>query len=433
MGAFGAACHMILSASINLFDGEELLDAKLRALRCQIEHISIVYQKRSYAGNPCSPLLLGTLDYLLQEGLVDEVLEYEFEPDPFANPQVFEADKRTRGLELARKFGATHFITMDADEFILPDAMAYAKQQVIEHDYDATACKLIDYWISPRYQVRGLAQAWGDYLYVPLIYKIRPNIAFTAEKHHEHYYCIADTTRKLPTNNPHRLDDQVIMHHMTTVRAQRDGLVSKYKNRSSHIPPILPAEHMADLLRSWAPNHHWGPVTDEIEDIFLIEQSFARQNLAGRPSGESSVIREWDISRQSSLRGDSEDQSLVAELEIVTNIFIDFTNLLKSDDPERALMLFDPGYRNLEEVKNWIRVHRHLLAVVEGSLNLSMIRKESGRYTAVAAVSWIGEQKGPRAKVRSDTSNEKILSESAVAATKDVGCNWVLTGFENLW
>jgi hypothetical protein len=144
---------MILSASINLFDGEELLDAKLRALRGEIDHISIVYQTRSYTGNPCSPQLLGILDHLLKQGLVDELLEYQFEPDPFANPQIFEADKRTRGLELARKFGATHFITMDADEFILPEAMAYAKQQVIEHGYDATACKLIDYWVSQRYQV----------------------------------------------------------------------------------------------------------------------------------------------------------------------------------------------------------------------------------------------------------------------------------------
>lgn len=424
---------MILSASINLFDGEELLDAKLRALRSEIDHISIVYQTRSYAGNPCSPLLLVILDNLLKQGLVDELLEYQFEPDPFANPQIFEADKRTRGLDLARKFGATHFITMDADEFILPEAMAYAKQQVIEHGYDATACKLIDYWVSPRYQVSGWAEAWGEYLYVPLIYKIRPDVAFTAEKAHENYYCVADTTRKLPTQNPHRLDDNVIMHHMTTVRAQREGLISKYKNRSSHIPPVLPAEHMGDLLRSWVPNQNWGPVIQEVEDIFAVEQSFVRQKLTGRPVGESYVIKQWHVDRQPSLRGDSEDSALIAELEIVTNIFTQFMAILKTDDPEQALKLFDPSYKNLEEVENWIRVHQHLLAIVQGSLNLSMIRQEGGRYTAVAAVSWIDEQKGQRAKVRADTSDEKKLSESAVAATKEVGGNWILTGFENLW
>ena len=70
---------MILSASINLFDGEELLDAKLRALRSEIDHISIVYQTRSYTGNPCSPQLLGILDHLSKQGLVDELLEYQFE------------------------------------------------------------------------------------------------------------------------------------------------------------------------------------------------------------------------------------------------------------------------------------------------------------------------------------------------------------------
>ena len=165
-------------------------------------------------------------------------------------------------------------------ERILPEAMAYAKQQVIEHGYDATACKLIDYWVSPRYQVSGWAGAWGEHLYVPLIYKVRPDIAFTAEKIHEDYYCVADTTRKLPTQNPHRLDDNVIMHHMTTVRAQREGLISKYKNRSSHIPPVLPAEHMGDLLRSWVPNKNWGPVTQEVEDIFSIDGSRKLQQAA---------------------------------------------------------------------------------------------------------------------------------------------------------
>ena len=64
LGTFGYSFNMILSASINLFDGEELLDAKLRALRSEIDHISIVYQTRSYVGNPCSPLLLEILDHL---------------------------------------------------------------------------------------------------------------------------------------------------------------------------------------------------------------------------------------------------------------------------------------------------------------------------------------------------------------------------------
>lgn len=424
---------MILSASINLFDGEELLDAKFRALRSEIDHISIVYQLRSYVGNPCSPHLLEILENLVNQGLVDDLLEYKFEPDPFANPQVFEAEKRTLGLELARKFGATHFITMDADEFIHGNDMAYAKQQVIENDYDATACKLIDYWISPRYRVRGLAQAWGDYLYVPLIYKIRPNIAFTAAKAHEDYFCIADTTRKLPTQNPHRLDDRVIMHHMTTVRAQREGLISKFKNRSSHIPPILPAEHMGDLLRAWTPNNRWGPVVDEVPDNFLIEESFVRQKLTVRPPGESFIIKEWGVDGQSTLRGHLNDTDLIAELDIITQTFLEFMAILKTDNPERALALFEPTYRNLEEVDNWIRVHRHLLSLADGRLNLTMIRQEGGRSTAVAAISWLDPQSDQRAKVRVDTSNEKKLSESAIAATKEIGGSWVLTGFENLW
>ena len=152
---------MILSVSINLFDGEELLEPMLRALRTEVDHVSIVYQTRSYSGNPCSPILLPILRTLVKQGLVDQLLEYKCEPTPNEDRQIYEAEKRTLGLELASRYGATHFISLDADEFLLPEAIAFAKQQVINYGYDATACKLIDYWVSPRYQIPGMAQAWG--------------------------------------------------------------------------------------------------------------------------------------------------------------------------------------------------------------------------------------------------------------------------------
>ena len=217
---------MKLSLSINLFDGEELLEPKLRILRSEIDHVSIVYQKKSYKGNNCSSNLLPELDRLIKIGLVAEIFEFEMPKsydyelaikEKSFSLQKYEAQKRTIGLELARKFGASHFMSLDADEFFLPEQLRYAKDQIIKNDYDATFCLLKDYWMSPENQVDGVGEAWGEYLYVPLIYKIKENQKFTS-KDIAWYFVICDTTRKLPTENPHKFEEkEILMHHMTNI------------------------------------------------------------------------------------------------------------------------------------------------------------------------------------------------------------------------
>ena len=192
--------------------------------------------------------MLPELDRLKKIGLVAEIFEFEM-PESYDyelaikeknfSLQKYEAQKRTIGLELARKFGASHFMSLDADEFFLPEQLRYAKDQIIKNDYDATFCLLKDYWMSPENQVDGVGEAWGEYLYVPLIYKIKENQEFSSKDIDISVMC--DITRKLPTENPHKFEEkEILMHHMTNIRATRWGLISKFENRSSDLPPTIP-------------------------------------------------------------------------------------------------------------------------------------------------------------------------------------------------
>ena len=46
---------MKISASYNVFDGEELLEKSISSIRDSVDFISVVYQTISNFGNNCSP------------------------------------------------------------------------------------------------------------------------------------------------------------------------------------------------------------------------------------------------------------------------------------------------------------------------------------------------------------------------------------------
>ena len=424
---------MKLSLSINLFDGEELLLAMLRSVRSVVDHISIVYQKTSYFGRPCSVDLVNVLDNLSRQGLVDDLIEYEAPKlVPGVNPQKYEAEKRTIGLTLARDFGATHFISLDADEFLSAESLSRAKEEVLRHGYDATGCKLIDYWGSPCHQIPGYGQAWGDYLYVPLIYEIKPGLAFTSEKLTDEFFCIADTTRKLPNEKPHRLGDHVVVHHMTTVRAKRGGILSKYVNRSSYIPPVLPPDHTADLFKAWVPREHWGPNVNIVPDVFNIEASFIEQNLIDDAAGNALYISEREQNSQVVFRGEY-DQHIQNEICSVTNFFLEFCCAVCTAPRSDISHWLSEACQDKPEIMVFFPEHAALFNGVSPTVNIVVLRPDADTMHATCVVTWNGGGTKKRDAVRTDTSIIQHLNESGIAARKVVGESWKICGFQELW
>jgi hypothetical protein len=225
---------MILAAGYVVFDGLETLEASLKSIRSNVDTIIVSYQTISWSGTRASDKLVPTLHDLRSRGLIDHLIEFkEFIPYQLKTPNEvmaakrFELAKRQTCLELAKSLGATHYMSMDADEFYRPEEFAWAKQEIIDNSLDATALHYINY-VTPTLH-RGHSR-W----LIPFIYRISP-----ASKHHtaQRIFKGIDPTRGLVDESYHKTRiferGNISMHHMEMVRKD---LAQKYHASSRYFP-----------------------------------------------------------------------------------------------------------------------------------------------------------------------------------------------------
>jgi hypothetical protein len=213
-----------LGASYNVFDTEELLEASIRAVREQIDYINIVYQRTSNSGQNCSEKLLPTLNYLLELGLIDELIE--FTPDLSVSSHFNELEKRNIGLLNSRKNKCTHFISLDADEFYKEDQFAKAKSYVYENKIKSSCVTLVNYFKAPIYQMQ---YSGSSEYYVSFIFKISRKTKF---EFNTDFPVLIDPTRRIKSKKSHLFSpSEIKMHHMTLVRR---NIRSKIENSSAN-------------------------------------------------------------------------------------------------------------------------------------------------------------------------------------------------------
>lgn len=230
--AFILRKNMKVGVSYNLFDGEELLPYSIKQIRKNVNYISVVYQLTSNLGNPASNNLEKKLEQLKEKGLIDELHHYE--PDFKLTPHENEKKKRDIGLELAKKHGCTHFMSMDTDEFYEEEQFDYALDYIMLHNIKTSAVGIVEYLKEPENQLIGtytfIKKDTDLYnFYVPFIIKINK---FKTSKHGKGYFpCYTDPTRKLFHSGRFRLFpiQEIVMHHMATIRLDLD---KKYDNSS---------------------------------------------------------------------------------------------------------------------------------------------------------------------------------------------------------
>lgn len=221
---------MKLAAGYVVFDGLETLEASIRSIRSNVDIVIVSYQLISWGGTAASTELIPTLEKLKSVGLIDHLLEFkEFFPSLVKTPsevmsaKSFELNKRQSCLELARKLGATHYLSMDADECYREAEFEWAKNDIINHRLDATAVRYINY-VTPTLH-RGHSR-WK----IPFIYRITPNC-----KHHagQNLFSGVDPTRGLFDDSYARVviyeKEKISMHHMEMVR---HDIIGKYKASS---------------------------------------------------------------------------------------------------------------------------------------------------------------------------------------------------------
>ena len=215
---------MKLGASYNVFDGEELLEGSIMQIRNSVDYISVIYQTKSNINNDCSPELLPLLSRLKNSGLVDALHEYR--PNLAKAAHWNETKKRNLGLDLSKKVGCTHHISLDTDEYYISRQFDMLKNMIDDGGYDSSYCQMQTYYKSWKYCLDP-----PEEYYVSLIYKIK---FLTSYKFGIHAPVLVDPTRRMSRmKNPLILPRTTIeMHHGSYIR---NDIQKKLANSSSRI------------------------------------------------------------------------------------------------------------------------------------------------------------------------------------------------------
>uniref|UniRef100_A0A7S0HM32 Glycosyltransferase family 92 protein n=1 Tax=Hanusia phi TaxID=3032 RepID=A0A7S0HM32_9CRYP len=267
---------MKLGVAYNVYDGEELLLDSIRSIKSNVDYICVVYQTVSNFGNSAHPDLEKRLQFLVDNGYVDELYRYEAKlftndekealcspmsnelggPPAMVSNQFFnELTKRELGRQMCAAKNCTHFMSMDTDEFYREHELAYAKAKILKDDLDGTSCKMRFYFKEPNYELLP----FDEYNQVPLIYKIKPGAPLLLA---HPYPCIVDPTRRM--SNCQRFyqfsREEIEMHHFSFVRADMSSKMKNVSNRDNHDGSL---QFLRDF-QVWTPEvgvihpHPWG-------------------------------------------------------------------------------------------------------------------------------------------------------------------------------
>ena len=236
---------MLLSASYNYFNGDEHFLASLRAIRSEIDHISVIWQEKSNAGEMITDRALQALDEAKHLQLVDTVIH--FEPNLKCKRRINELEKREIGLDSARSAGATHFLSLDTDEFYREHEIAAAKIQIEQHSWKSTSVGTFMHLIRPIYRSK-------DTTCCCFITQIESETRIGVPE----FPCDnVDSTRRMTASaeTHHHFDsDLIAMYHMNLVRLD---LQQKLRNSSTVNKKFL--RQVERALSSWSPglNFHF--------------------------------------------------------------------------------------------------------------------------------------------------------------------------------
>lgn len=228
---------MRLGVSYNYYNGDEHFLASLRAMRPHADHISVVWQTVSNAGEPISEQARVALCTAARRGWVDTI--EHFSPDLTAERAWNETEKRRLGLELARQANASHFLGLDTDELYRSEELQRAKEQIASNGWRSTSVSSFLHIQRPIYRARDKTNCC-------FIVEIMADTRIGVPE----FPCdTVDATRKMTADadtHHHFSPDVVAMYHMNLIR--RD-LAAKLRNSSSRDAGFL--DEVARTVADW--------------------------------------------------------------------------------------------------------------------------------------------------------------------------------------
>ncbi|MDP2434243.1 MAG: zinc finger MYND domain-containing protein [archaeon] len=255
-----------------MFDGEELLESSIRVIRHCVEHVVVVYQTVSNFGNPCRKGLERLLQVLVDRGIVNEIVHYDpsveisveekrelvaadANPDDIGGSveavgeQFFhELRKREMGRRRCQAAGCSHFMSMDTDEFYLPEQLERAKEMCATGGYDVTACRMRLYFKAPYYEYLPVDSVNA----VTLICRL--DDAMPLRLVAGRYPVLVDPTRRTTGWGSFHLFERadVEMHHYSFVRLDISSKLANVSNKGNYRADL---RAFLQQFEAWKPSH----------------------------------------------------------------------------------------------------------------------------------------------------------------------------------
>lgn len=205
---------MRLCAIYNVWDDFDLLKLSINNIRPLVDVVIVIFSTTSNFGE----FKHGPDGSAHEEWIPMNVPVFfrQMEPNLKRLPRENETAKRNYGLELARQFDCTHFLTMDADEFYEHEPFLKAKELFhVKPDLQGLVCNCQTYFASPKLTI-GL-----DITLVPFIHKLTDHIKHGFNKNYPFAWdgpqIRIDPTRSLNIHSGVERTD-LIMHHYSWVR-----------------------------------------------------------------------------------------------------------------------------------------------------------------------------------------------------------------------
>jgi hypothetical protein len=234
---------MKLGIAYNLFNGNELLRESITRLRKHGHYIVLTFQTISNVGNKADNSLQIAINSL-DKALYDDVVE--FYPNKQKSPKRNETDKRQLGLLKAKEAKCTHFMSVDCDEFYRDEELVNAKNLIIKLGYKSTACELVNYFHSSKYQMIEKKR------FVPFICEIG---FFTKFKQEKKLPVNVDSSRVARSDKFYLFpNNKLLMHHMSYVRVNVDSMKSKLENSPNNEKFKSFLDDYLNYYQNWTPN-----------------------------------------------------------------------------------------------------------------------------------------------------------------------------------
>lgn len=220
-----------LGYMINAFDASEHLETILSEIRDQVDYVAAIWQKKSYWKNPMSKDDMNELERLKKMGLIDELIE--FSPDFSKYSREQECDKRNMAIDLAKKKGCSHVMSVDADEYYDKDQFKYAKDLINKEGHPITYCSYVNYF-----------RDFEHYL----VYPFRPFVPFIHSTFFKYTYNgpapgATDPTRRIfnPLNVGTYIfkDNEIRMAHAAWIRKNIRKKLTNWSAKNHFKPSLI--------------------------------------------------------------------------------------------------------------------------------------------------------------------------------------------------